>query len=88
MLEAEEEKAPVPQPAHPASKPMPTEADRAEAEPGDDGDRLKAEIKSVLSYLDKLLDSLPEDKIEEFANSEYLRHLQKALRGTGLGGCR
>lgn len=29
------------------------------------------DIKKLLSYLDKLLESLPEDRIDEFARSEY-----------------
>ncbi|HNP92533.1 MAG TPA: hypothetical protein PLE76_06760 [Rectinema sp.] len=29
------------------------------------------EVKRLLLYLDRLLESLPEEKIEEFANSEY-----------------
>ena len=53
-------------------------------EPSDDGNRLKAEIKSVLSYLDKLLDSLPEEKIEEFANSEYFDTYKKLFEELGL----
>lgn len=32
---------------------------------------LKEEIRSVLSYMDQLLESLPEEKIREFANSEH-----------------
>ncbi|MBU1077122.1 MAG: hypothetical protein KKH98_07510, partial [Spirochaetes bacterium] len=31
----------------------------------------KESLKTVLKYLDSLLDSLPEDKIKEFADSEY-----------------
>ncbi|MEN2998112.1 MAG: hypothetical protein ABDH28_03645 [Brevinematia bacterium] len=31
----------------------------------------KEDIKKVLLYLDRLLESLPEDKIKEFASSEY-----------------
>ncbi|MGA2546052.1 MAG: hypothetical protein ABSF43_05865 [Rectinemataceae bacterium] len=49
-----------------------------------DGDRLKSEIKSVLSYLDKLLDSLPEEKIEEFARSEYFDTYKKLFEELGL----
>jgi len=37
-----------------------------------------------LSYLDKLLDSLPEDKIEEFANSEYFDTYKKLFEELGL----
>jgi hypothetical protein len=32
---------------------------------------IKDEIRSVLSYMDQLLESLPENKIEEFAKSEH-----------------
>ncbi len=32
---------------------------------------LKDEIRTVLKYMDQLLEALPDDKIEEFANSEY-----------------
>ena len=38
----------------------------------------------MLSYLDKLLDSLPEDKIEEFANSEYSDTHKKLFEELGL----
>lgn len=31
----------------------------------------KEDIRKILTYLDKLLESLPEDKIKEFASSEY-----------------
>jgi hypothetical protein len=47
-------------------------------------DRLRGEIKSVLSYLDKLLESLPEDKIEEFARSEYFDTYKKLFEELGL----
>lgn len=52
--------------------------------PVDDVDRLKTEIRSVLSYLDKLLDSLPEDKIEEFARSEHFDTYKKLFEELGL----
>jgi len=47
-------------------------------------DRLKTEIRSVLSYLDKLLDSLPEEKIEEFARSEYFDTYKRLFEELGL----
>jgi pilus assembly protein FimV len=50
----------------------------------EDGERLKSEIRSVLSYLDKLLDSLPEAKIEEFARSEYFDTYKKLFEELGL----
>ncbi len=47
-------------------------------------DSLKANIRSVLSYLDKLLESLPEDKIEEFARSEHFDTYKKLFEDLGL----
>jgi hypothetical protein len=47
-------------------------------------ERLKGEIRGVLSYLDKLLESLPEDKIEEFARSEYFDTYKKLFEELGL----
>jgi len=45
---------------------------------------LKNELKSVLSYMDHLLESLPEDKIEEFAKSEYFDTYKKIFKELGL----
>ncbi len=45
---------------------------------------LKQELKTVLSYMDKLLESLPEDKIEEFARSEYFDTYKKLFEELGL----
>ena len=33
--------------------------------------KIQDDIKSVLVYMDQLLENLPEDKIEEFAKSEH-----------------
>jgi len=44
----------------------------------------KSELKSVLSYMDHLLESLPEDKIEEFAKSEYFDSYKKIFKELGL----
>jgi pilus assembly protein FimV len=68
------------EPPRPSPKPQAPEA----APATDDGDRLKSEIKSVLSYLDKLLDSLPEEKIEEFARSKYFDTYKKLFEELGL----
>ena len=38
---------------------------------------LRSELKSVLSYMDQLLESLPEDKIQEFARSEHFEVYKK-----------
>ncbi len=46
--------------------------------------QLKTEIKSVLSYMDQLLESLPEDKIDEFANSEHYEVYKKLFEELGL----
>jgi len=64
-------------PSHDVALPSSPRAD-------DDGDRLKSEIKSVLTYLDKLLDSLPEEKIEEFARSKYFDTYKKLFEELGL----
>lgn len=45
---------------------------------------LKNEIKSVLSYMDQLLESLPEDKIEEFAKSEHFEVYKKLFEELGI----
>jgi len=77
---------PKPEFSPPAKKAAQPEAARQPAEKAQtgDGDRLKSEIKSVLSYLDKLLDSLPEEKIEEFARSEYFDTYKKLFEELGL----
>ena len=45
---------------------------------------LKQELKIVLSYMDQLLESLPEEKIEEFAKSEYFDTYKKLFEELGL----
>ena len=47
-------------------------------------DDLKQDIKSVLAYLDQLLDALPEEKIEEFAQSEHFGVYKKLFEKLGL----
>ena len=84
------ERMPEPPRARPETKSVPVEPSPPAAAAAqtpqvlDDGDRLKSEIKSVLSYLDKLLDSLPEEKIEEFARSEYFDTYKKLFEELGL----
>ena len=46
--------------------------------------RIKDEVRSVLSYLDKLLESLPEEKIEEFAKSEHFETYKRLFEELGL----
>lgn len=45
---------------------------------------LKQDIKSVLVYMDQLLDSLPEEKIAEFARSEHFELYKKLFNELGL----
>ncbi|GHV92121.1 hypothetical protein AGMMS50268_26240 [Spirochaetia bacterium] len=44
----------------------------------------KQELKTVLSYMDQLLESLPEEKIEEFAKSEYFDTYKKLFKELGI----
>ncbi|MDR2742636.1 MAG: hypothetical protein LBB98_10865 [Treponema sp.] len=44
----------------------------------------KNELRSVLSYMDQLLESLPEEKIEEFAKSEHFNTYKKLFEELGL----
>jgi hypothetical protein len=64
----------------PASVPAGTEAESDDGIPSN----LKQELKTVLSYMDQLLESLPEDKIEEFAKSEYFDTYKKLFEELGL----
>jgi hypothetical protein len=45
---------------------------------------LKQELKTVLFYMDQLLESLPDEKIEEFARSEYYDTYKKLFKELGL----
>ena len=45
---------------------------------------LQSEIKSVLSYMDQLLEALPEEKIEEFAHSEHFKVYRKLFDELGI----
>ena len=47
-------------------------------------DNLKTEIKSVLVYLDQLLEALPDKKIDEFAKSEHFKTYKKLFEELGL----
>ncbi|RKX74088.1 MAG: hypothetical protein DRP49_06485, partial [Spirochaetes bacterium] len=48
--------------------------------PGD----LKEEIKEVLKYMDQLLESLPDEKIQEFARSEHFEVYKKIFEELGI----
>ena len=45
---------------------------------------LKDDIKEVLRYMDQLLESLPEDKIQEFARSEHYEVYKKIFEELGI----
>ncbi len=61
----------------------PEKVEKAENNNGLSGD-LKTEIKSVLSYMDQLLENLPEDKIAEFAQSQQFDTYKKLFKELGL----
>ena len=48
-------------------------------------DTLKDEIRTVLKYMDHLLEALPDDKIQEFASSDYFVMYKKLFEDLGLG---
>lgn len=56
----------------------------AESSRGGLSEKMKEEIKSVLSYMDKLLASLPDEKIQEFAESEHFEVYKKLFEELGL----
>lgn len=45
---------------------------------------IKKDIKSVLAYMDQLLESLPEEKIKEFAESEYFEMYHRLFNELGI----
>jgi hypothetical protein len=45
---------------------------------------LREEIKSVLQYMDQLLEALPEEKIQEFARSEHFEVYRRLFEELGL----
>jgi hypothetical protein len=64
-------------------------ADSAEAgdqtsAPAEGKPAVKTELREVLIYMDKLLESLPEDKINEFAQSEHYNTYKKLFEELGI----
>ena len=45
---------------------------------------IKKDVKSVLAYMDQLLESLPEDKMKEFAESEYFEMYNRLFSELGI----
>lgn len=74
--------SPEPEPEIEFQAPQP--APSAPPPPPAGQDKLKSDVKSVLLYLDQLLASLPEEKIEEFAASEYYDTYKKLFDELGL----
>ena len=96
-LPAEDEEAgdiqlvtePAPEP--PAAAPvetLPTEAPLAEAPApaggAEIGGQVREDVRSVLAYLDQLLDALPPEKVREFAQSQHFATYKKLFREFGL----
>jgi hypothetical protein len=67
----------------PPTPPAPAASPAVEQTP-DVPDKLKHDVKSVLLYLDQLLASLPDEKIEEFASSEYYDTYKRLFDDLGL----
>jgi hypothetical protein len=80
--------APVPAPAPAATAPQMMTAAQGFQAGGKEGfiipSELKSELRNILSYMDQLLESLPEEKIEEFAKSEYFDSYKKLFKDLGL----
>lgn len=51
---------------------------------GEMGTFSKSDLVALLSYLDNLLDALPDEKIKEFANSSYFDLYKKAFKELGI----
>jgi hypothetical protein len=69
--------------AHPDLPPAPP-AVPSVASVGGLSPNLKDELRAVLSYMDKLLASLPDDKIQEFAESEHFEVYKRLFEELGL----
>ncbi len=52
--------------------------------PAPDTRQLLDDVRKLLLYLDRLLESLPEEKIEEFANSEFFNLYRQVFEKLGL----
>lgn len=80
LLSLEEELPPAPTATAQAPiQPSPPTASSGSLTPG-----VKEELKAVLQYMDKLLASLPDDKIQEFAESEHFEVYKRLFEELGL----
>jgi len=84
---------PVPEPEiqelpsdHPEAEAVSTPPASSDTEALTDGMpyNIKQEIKSVLAYMDQLLDALPQEKIAEFARSEHYDVYKKLFEELGI----
>ena len=68
-------------------EPEPPAAALAETPPAggaDIGGEVREDVRSVLAYLDQLLDALPPEKVREFAQSKHFATYKKLFREFGL----
>lgn len=68
----------------PVSAPAFTETTNQDNKDDSFPEDLKSDVKSVLLYMDQLLENLPEDKIVEFAKSEQFATYKKLFNELGL----
>ena len=73
---------PAPEPGPPAA--VPAEAPQATAGGAKIGASVREDVRSVLAYLDQLLDALPPEKVREFAQSKHFATYKKLFREFGL----
>ncbi len=70
-------------PAEPSAAPRGRQQSEQPEEPLPED--MREDVKSVLSYLDQLLEALPEEKIKQFAQSEYFGVYKRLFEELGLG---
>lgn len=80
MAAAEEDKNESETPETPETPETTNQDNKDDSFPED----LKSDVKSVLLYMDQLLENLPEDKIVEFAKSEQFATYKKLFNELGL----
>ncbi len=87
--EAEEMQELIPELEELGESPAPAGKPAAAAAPAEEAtsipDNLKDEIRTVLKYMDHLLEALPDEKIQEFASSDYFVMYKKLFEDLGLG---
>jgi hypothetical protein len=71
-------------PHRPAAYPKQTNRAVAASASGLDSMQFKTDLQVVLSYMDRLLEALPEEKIEEFARSKQFDTYKKIFAELGL----